>query len=438
MIVTPSRIAAAGMLADLRTGQLLDASFERRTASLDARDRRWVQELVWGVLRHRERLDAMLASRIRGGLGVLDDGVLDVLRLGTQQLLAMDSVPAYAAIGQSVEAVKRRHGQGAGKLVNAVLRRVDRERSHIEPTVPTDPIDALALRYSHPTWIVARWVERWGLNATEALLSLNNAPASVVVRPHGIDTDRLARDLTASDVATRSVTLVPDSLEITGPVLLTELDAFRRGHFYVQDPAATLVARYAYVEEHSVVADLCAAPGSKALELARRARLVVAADRNAARVRRMRAGLERLTAAAAPRLLPLIADAARPAIGAVDAVLLDVPCTGTGTFRRHPDARWRLQISDLAVLSAVQRRILDAASTIVRPGGLLIYSTCSIEAEENDAVVDAFLATHAEFTVEPPPRGVVPDSVIDHGRLRVLPQQHGTDGAFATRLRRAA
>lgn len=455
MIVTPSRIAAAGVLADLRAGQLLDASFERRTASLDARDRRWVQELVWGVLRQRDRLDAMLASRIRGGLGVLDDGVLDVLRLGTHQLLSMDSVPPYAAIGQSVEAVKRRHGQGAGKLVNAVLRRVDRERAHIEPTPPADPVEALALRYSHPAWVVARWVERWGLEETGTLLALDNAPAPVVVRPHGIDADALAHRLAQSDVTTRAVALVPDSLEITGPVALTELETFRRGQFYVQDPAATLVARYAHVPEHSMVADLCAAPGSKALELARRARLVVAADRNTARVTRMRAGFARLAAdlaaPAAPvapatatdttpvsRLVPLIADATCPTITAVDAVLVDVPCTGTGTFRRHPDARWRLQVSDFAVLGALQRRILAAAATVVRPGGLLIYSTCSLEPEENDEPVDAFLAAHPEFTVEPPPTGVVSDSVIDQGRLRVLPHRHGTDGAFAVRMRRAA
>jgi 16S rRNA (cytosine967-C5)-methyltransferase len=183
------------------------------------------------------------------------------------------------------------------------------------------------------------------------------------------------------------------------------------------------------------VADLCAAPGSKALELSRRAGMVIAADRHRARVARMVSGFARLDARG---VIPVVADAIAPALSPVDAVLVDVPCTGTGTFRRHPDARWRLRVSDFAVLGALQKQILRAAATVVKPGGLLIYSTCSLESEENDEQVDAFLAAHPDFTLEPPEAGVVPDTVLDAGRLRVLPQRHGTDGAFAARLRRIA
>jgi 16S rRNA (cytosine967-C5)-methyltransferase len=140
----------------------------------------------------------------------------------------------------------------------------------------------------------------------------------------------------------------------------------------------------------------------------------------------------------ARNVVPLVADAREPAIRPVDAVLVDVPCTGTGTFRRHPDARWRLKVSDLAVMAALQRAIVRAAARVVKPGGLLVYSTCSLEPEENDAQVESFLAEHREFTLEPPPDGAVPAAVLDAGRLRVLPQRHGTDGAFAARLRREA
>jgi len=155
----------------------------------------------------------------------------------------------------------------------------------------------------------------------------------------------------------------------------------------------------------------------------------------------MRSGFDRLgidTTSSNRAMVTLVADATQPSIDPVDAVLVDVPCTGTGTFRRHPDARWRLQASDFAVLGALQRQILTAAAAVVRPNGLLIYSTCSLEAEENDEVVDAFLASHPDFVVEPPPAGVVSDAVIDRGRLRVLPQQHGFDGAFAVRMRRTS
>ncbi len=432
--VTESRVVAALIAADLRAGQLLDGAFERRTPPLDARDRRWVQELVWGMLRTRGRLDAILAARVRGGLAKLDADVTDLLRLGAYQLLSMDSVPPYAAIGQTVELMKRRHGIGASKLANAVLRRVDRERDTIEPDVPTDALDALAQQHSHPRWVVARWAERWGLDETARLLAANNAPASIVVRPYGVTRSELLAQLADADLDAHDVPLVPDSLRLPTGVALTELGAFRQGQLFVQDPAATLVVQYAHVPQGSTVADLCAAPGSKALELSRRAARVLAGDRSAPRVQRMLDGFARVHTT---RIDAFVGDATEPALPPMDAVLVDVPCTGTGTFRRHPDARWRLKVSDFAVLGMTQRAILRAAATVVKPGGLLIYSTCSLELEENDEMIDAFLAKHPDFTLEPPPAGVVPETVLDGGRLRVLPQQHGFDGAFAARLRRS-
>lgn len=433
--VTDARLAAALILSDLRHGDLLDGAFERRTVALDARDRRWLHELVWGMLRRRGWLDAVLAERVRGGLAKLDADVVDALRIGVYQLLFMGSVPAYAAIAQTVEITKRRAGIGASKLVNAVLRRVDRERDALQPPVPVDPIDALAQRYSHPRWIVARWVERWGMEATEALLIANNQESTITVRPYGIVREQLDAMIESAGVATFDVPLVPQSIRLGSGVALTELGAFRQGLFYVQDPAATLVTEYADIPRGVTAVDLCAAPGSKALELSRRAATVIAADRSAARVERMRAGLARLDT---PNVHVVVADAEHPAFTQADVVLVDAPCTGTGTFRRHPDARWHLRISDFAVLGAAQRDILRAAATIVAPGGLLIYSTCSLELEENDEVIDAFLASHPEFTLEPPSEGAVDATVLDHGRLRVLPHQHGHDGAFAARMRRAS
>ncbi|MDQ8159877.1 MAG: 16S rRNA (cytosine(967)-C(5))-methyltransferase RsmB [Gemmatimonadota bacterium] len=432
--VTESRTAAAMMLADLRSGTLLDAAFDNRAGALDPRDRRWVQELVWGLLRQRNRLDAILAERVRGGIAKIDDDVTDLLRLGTYQLLSMGSVPPYAAIGQTVELTKRRHGIGASKLANAVLRRIDRERDTLEPPVPTDPLEALALRYSHPRWAIARWVDRWGMADTERLLATNNEPASITVRPYGIDRPALDAMLVGAGVITHDVPVCPESIRLGTGVALTELSAFTQGLLFVQDPAATLVAQYAHVPHGSVVADLCAAPGGKALELARRAKLVIAADRSMARVDRMVTGFGRVHAT---NLVPLVCDARDAAVADADVVLIDVPCTGTGTFRRHPDARWRMRVSDFAVLPALQREILLAAADVVKPGGLLVYSTCSLELEENDDQVESFLATHREFTLEPPPAGTVSPDVLDEGLLRVLPQQFGTDGAFAARLRRA-
>lgn len=431
--VTDARVLAADVATDLRSGDMLDGAFERRAAALDARDRRWAQELLYGMLRQRARIDALLSERVRGGLARLDPDLTDLLRLGVYQLLHMGSVPAYAAIAQTVELAKRRHGLGASKLANAVLRRLDRERDALVMPAATDPLESLALEYSHPRWLIARWVARWGAEDTAQLLAANNTEAPLTIRPYGVVREQLEAMLEAAGVHVRDAPLARDSLELSGTGSLVELGVFQQGLFFMQDAASTLVTQYAALPAGARVADLCAAPGGKSLELARTASIVYAADRSLARLGRVQSNVRRLEAR---NVIALVADARAPALAPVDAVLIDVPCTGTGTFRRHPDARWRLKVSDLAVMAALQRAILRAASAVVKPGGLLVYSTCSLEPEENDAQVESFLAEHSDWRLEPPPVGAVPTTVLDAGRLRVLPHRHGTDGAFAARLRR--
>ena len=434
--ITDARIAAADVLADLRSGVLLDAAFDRRAGTLDARDRRWAQELLWGMLRRRGWLDHLIAPRITGGLARLDADLVDLLRLGAYQLLYMGSVPPYAAIAQTVELAKRRQGLGASKLVNAVLRRLDRERSDAAPALPADPVEALAVTHSHPRWLVARWVARWGAEETRALLEANNTEAPLILRPWGVDRAGLEALCAADGVGTSDAPMVPDSLRLAPGTALTATEAFRTGRCFVQDPAATLVVRYAAIPAGARVADLCAAPGGKAVELARTAGEVIAADASEARLARVEDTIARL---ALDHVSAVVADAREARVlGRFDAVLVDAPCTGTGTFRRHPDARWRLRTSDLAVMAAAQRAVLRGAAEAVAPGGLLVYSTCSLEPEENDAQVEAFLGDHPGWTLDPPPAGAVPATALDAGRLRVLPQRHGTDGSFAARLRRGA
>ena len=431
--VTAARAVAAEICVDLRRGEFLDQSFERRILPLDARDRRWTRELVYGTLRQRAGIDAILSERVRGGLVRLDPDVIDLLRLGVYQLLHMGSVPAYAAIAQTVELAKRRHGLGASKLVNAVLRRTDREREQLNPPTPTDLLDALALKYSHPRWLIGRWVARWGHQDTERLLALNNAEAPIVIRPYGIVREQLEATMEAAGVHVAEAPYARDSISISGGTTFTELGAFKKGLFFVQDPAATLVTEYAAVPMDATVADLCAAPGGKSLEFSRTAGTVVASDKSFGRLQRLLANQRRLEST---NLLPFVGDARNPAIRPVDVVLIDVPCTGTGTFRRHPDARWRIKISDIAVMSALQKQILRAAASVVKEDGFLIYSTCSLEPEENDAQIDTFLSENPSFVLEPPPEGTMAPELLDAGRLRVLPQRTGTDGAFAARLRR--
>ncbi len=436
--VTEARHVAAEVCSDLRRGELLDASFDRQTQRLDPRDRRFTRELVYGMLRRRAWIDALLEHRVRGGFPRLDPDVHDLLRLGAYQLLYMRSVPPYAAIAQTVELAKRRHGMGPSRLTNAVLRRLDREGGEagdaLTIDMPADPIDALAVVESHPRWLVARWVARWGEEETRRLLRANNTEPPLVARPIHAVREQVEAMLEGAGVTVSDAPLVNDSILFASPVsALTELGAFRQGLFHLQDPASTLVTKYAAVPEGALVADVCAAPGGKSIELSRRAKFVFSSDLSFARMRRIVENAKRLEL---PTILPYVADARRPALRAVDALLIDAPCTGTGTFRRHPDARWRLKTSDLAVMAALQREILRSASTAVKPGGLLVYSTCSLETEENDTQVERFLTEHRDWRLEPPADGAVPSTVLDAGRLRVLPQRHGTDGAFAARLRR--
>lgn len=436
--VTEARHVAAEICRALRRGELLDVAFDAQVKQLDQRDRRFTRELVYGMLRRRAWLDALLESRTRGGLARLDADVHDLLRLGAYQLLYMRSVPPYAAIAQTVELAKRRHGLGPSKLTNAVLRRLDREGESLRVDMPADPIDALALVESHPRWLVARWVARWGEEDTRRLLQANNAEPPIVARPIHAVREQVEAMLEGAGIAVADAPLVPDSIVFASPVSsLTELGAFRQGLFHVQDPGSTLVTKYAAIPEGARVADVCAAPGGKSIELSQRARAVFAGDVSFARLGRIVENIRRLEL---PNIFPYVADARRPAtrVEGMDVVLIDAPCTGTGTFRRHPDARWRLKTSDLAVMASLQREILRAAASSVAIGGLLVYSTCSLETEENDTQIERFLTEHREWRLDPPPDGAVPAAVLDAGRLRVLPQKHGTDGAFAARLRRVA
>jgi 16S rRNA (cytosine967-C5)-methyltransferase len=441
-MVTDSRVVAAEILAALRNGALLDGAFDRHAGALDQRDRRWLQELVYGLLRQRGWLDAVLSARITGGLARLDADLRDLLRLGAHQLLGMGSVPAYAAIAQTVELAKRRHGIGASKLVNAVLRRIDREREQPDVATPEgaadalskshDALERLAVRYSHPRWLLERWRARYG-DELDALLAYNNREAPIVVRPFGIRVEALAESLAERGIETTRAAWIDDGLLLPPGTSVAQLGPFQRGQLFVHDPGSALVVQYAALEAGAHVADLCAAPGGKTLAMLHRGLRVIAADRSGARLERVRANLARVNAT---NVEVMAMDATAPTIHDMDAVLIDVPCSGTGTFRRHPDARWRLRISNIAMLGATQRDIIAAASSCVRVGGLLVYSTCSLEPEENEAIVAQFLAEDDAFVLEPPPAGTVDPSLLDGGYLRVLPQRHDVDGAFAARLRR--
>jgi 16S rRNA (cytosine967-C5)-methyltransferase len=315
-----------------------------------------------------------------------------------------------------------------------VLRRLARERESPGryPAFDDDPATFLSTWGSHPRWLVERWMRRWPAAVVRAIVERDNLRPAVTLAPLDVDPDEAVRVLERAGLAATPVG------EGTGCVRLGDgvhpSDALvALPHAVVQDPAAHLVARYADVPTGTNVADLCAAPGGKVVAVADRPAYTLASDRSESRIRMVRENALRT----GRRVGLAVADANRPPIASVDVVLLDVPCTGTGTLARNPDARWRLRPESVGEMAEVQARLLEAAAEVVGPGGLLVYSTCSLESEENEGQVRSFLGGRRDFRIDA--TDAVPSTYLrTDGTFVVTPAEHGFDGAFAARLRKVA
>jgi 16S rRNA (cytosine967-C5)-methyltransferase len=433
LLVTPSRQAALEILGRAGRGGRLDLAFDAAARSLSAQDRRWLHELVYGVSRLRGRLDHRLAAHLRRPIDEMAPALADLLRLGAYQILYMRSVPPYAAVSQTVEQARELGGRGAASLANAVLRKLSNEGespAHF-PDPRRDPVGYLTTWGSHPPWLIERWLARWPWEQVAALVELDNRQPPLYLAPLDASPSEALARLSAAGVQAREAGRGSGALEVTDETGPTQALA-ALGAAVVQDPGAALVVRYADVPAGSRVADLCAAPGGKTLGLTGTARWVLAADSSLPRLRLVRDNLRRTGRAAGL----VVARAEAPPLREADLVLLDVPCSGTGTLRRHPDARWRLSPDEIGRMARLQARIVEGAARAVPPGGLLVYSTCALEREENQDQVARFLAAHPDFRVEA--TSAVDAELLDQGCLEVLPQSTGFDGAFAARLRRSS
>ena len=438
---TPSRTAALAALRSVRRGVLAGPALDHAAGRLDPRDRAWTQELVFGTLRMRGRLDHRLAACSSRPLDRIDPDILDVLRLGGYQLTEMGGVPPYAAVSQSVELARSAGGGRAAGFVNGVLQSLRRAGdASTFPAFDDDPAGHLSTWGSHPRWLVERWLARLGPEDAGRLVEVNNRTPPLYLRVLGdVDAGRAALD--AAGVTLEEVPGAPRSFRLVAGGLAEALDV---APVIVQDPAAGWVADFVHPPPGARIVDIAAAPGGKAMALAfgesaRRPGVVVSPDLSDVRLSRLKANIARLGRASPAGLggvpvAALVADGLAPPFRAADVVLLDAPCTGSGTLRRHPDGRCRLGPGDVRTLALLQERLLQAASTLVRGGGLLVYATCSLEREENEDRVASFLEKHPDFELDPP--AGVPASMLDHGMLRLLPHVHGWDGAFAARLRR--
>ena len=431
LVATESRSAYSDRLLETRL----------RESGLDPRDAALVTSLVQGTLRHRALLDHHLSGLTQSSLEDLPPWIRAALRLGAYQLLVLTRVPARAAVDESVKLARRYGHPGTAGLVNAVLRRLADGARAALPDSEQDPIGRLAILHSHPRWIVERWIARWGAAEAERLLEADNQEPRVSIRgnTHRIGPAALVAALEAEGWSAEPgpnggpVYLLPRGFVVSRSRL------FREGFFSLQDEAEAVVPLLLGAKPGERALDLCAAPGGKASQIAERIQpggLLVAVERHAGRTRALRENL--VGRLRLPSVHVICADATRPPLREPFArVLVDAPCTGLGVLRRRADARWRKEEGAIAEMAALQRSILGAAAPLVRPGGVLVYSVCSLEPEETDDIVRSFLSEHREFRLDDA-RPFVPVALAgDEPVLRALPHVHGTDGVYAARLLRA-
>lgn len=441
--VAPARVCAYAVLRRVcEQGAYADRALRAEAAALDARDRALAMRLAYGAIQRRGTLDHAIGLFAERPVQRLDAPLLAALRLGCYELICTDGAPPYAVVADAVELAKGNARAGHG-LVNAVLRRCAREGRDLVAGLPEQTPAQAAVRHSHPEWIAALWWRELGAAETLALMAADNEPNEVALRANTLLTDApaLSRELAAASVPSHLDQAIPEAVILDGPFDQTASALWREGAFVAQSRAAMLVARALSPEPGERVLDLCAAPGNKTTHIAALMGgegTVVAVERDRGRAgalvraaRRLHAGNVRVE----------LADAAAPRReGPVfDRVLVDPPCSGLGTLQARPDLRWRIAPERAAGLARIQAAILDAGAQALRPGGVLVYSTCTISADENERQIEAFLQGRPDFALADL-AAALPDlrhpSPVASETVLTLPDRDRTAGFFIARLRR--
>jgi 16S rRNA (cytosine967-C5)-methyltransferase len=412
---------------------------EAKRFGLDDRDRAFAQRLAYGAIQNRATLDYVVTALSNRAAASIDLPLLNALRLGVYQVALLDGVPDHAAVGQTVDLAKH-HGRGGHRFVNAVMRRATREASDLIAELTDDSPAEAAVRHSHPEWIVRMWWDALGADQAVALLERDNSPAENAVRANEllVTAGEVAEELAAIGVETTPAADIPEGLVLAGQFDAHGSQLFKSGAIMPQSRASMLVARVLDPQRGDRVLDLCAAPGAKTTHIAALLRNdgeVVAVEKHGGRAKALAENCERLGATS---VTVREADAAE-AEGEFDRVLLDPPCSDLGTLQARPDVRWKKDQDVVARLVEEQGKLLDAAANRVRPGGALVYSTCTISPGENERQVESFLARRDDFRADDLSAEL---AAYAHpsakGFLQVLPHRHGTDGFFVARLARTA
>jgi len=420
------------------------AAREGAGGALSSEDRALLHELVNGVLRHRLFLDWALQQVAHQTPYTRQAVLRQILRLGAYQLLWLKRVPDYAAVDQSVELTKARLGVKSAPLVNALLRNLSvRRHEWTLPDLLGQPVDHISINYSHPSWLVRRWLKRYGSQRTIALCRSNNEPAPLTIRVNRlvIGAAEYQRILREKGIASAPCAFAPAGLHVEHDGPVTALPGYASGWFYVQDEASQLVPLLLAPKPGETVLDACAAPGGKATEIAElmgNRGAVIALDRSPERLAMVEANSRRLGVTI---IRTMAADATRRLQPAgperMDRILVDAPCSGLGVLRRHPEGKWIKNARSIHDASRTALAILSNVAPLLKPSGVLVYSTCSTEPEENQSVVEAFLERHRDFRLEDP-RPLLPAAaaplIEERGYLSTVLKGGRMDGFFAARL----
>lgn len=433
--VAPARLAAFEILRRVEEGSYASVLLASQEQQLEPRDRALCHELVMGVLRFQLWLDRSIEYFAGRSVERLDLAVTLALRLGLYQLRFLTRIPHSAAVNESVNLVRRARLRSAESFVNAVLRRATRELEYDPAAAIEDQPAALAVATSHPRWLIERWVSAFGYQAAEALAHANNQAAPVAFRVvRSKETGDVLQRLRDAGATLKASEIAANAWRIQGGGDLAQ-EFSRAGKIYFQDEASQLMAQLVGAEPGDRVLDVCAAPGSKASQIAVQQHVdVIAGDIHSHRLKTVRqtVGLQGLSNV---KTVMLDARSGLPfPEGTFERVLVDAPCSGTGTLRHNPEIRWRISAKDIIELSGRQRQILTNAAVVVKPGGRLVYSTCSVEPEENEAVVKAFTKSFEDF--EPATLSVKERLLTSINSARTWPQRDDTDGFFVAAFTR--
>lgn len=444
MPVDPVRNAAIDVLLRVfERGVYVNVALDvtiRRKKGLSQRGKRFLAQLVYGTVRHKLLCDFVLAGKVRQPLDKLPLPILLILRMGVFQSLFCNQVTFPAMVHTSVELAKKRGHIGTARLTNAVLKRVPELLDEVDlPDRAEAPVDFLSTRYSLPPWLAARLEEEYGFAEAENLCAALDSEAPRTARTNTFiegRADLLAR-LKKSGSLAQAHALIPEAITFIEGAIPFRGKAFQGGRFFVQDPASMLPPHLLEARAGERVLDLCAGLGGKATHVAQLTgceALVVAMDRQPERLYQLRDNVERLTLSG---VLIVRADAARPPFrGGFDRVLVDAPCTGLGTLRRHPDLKWRIREGDAARLAGEQGALLRSAMGLCKNGGLVVYSVCTFTREETEGVVESILED-GTATLEDGPEWLN-QWQIGTGQYRILPERDQLDGYFLARLRKAS